>query len=197
MKLQKKTHWTIYKYVNGNIGCILEVDLKISTRTSWFTWWLSIGSGSDKSSNKYGIPTQHAFWPLNIWSPMRNKDGHVFEFSRLWVIWIPFQSQLSSGFGWSCHCAFTLWSCKGFFGYCDMLDSSCLNGLGARAWCLGLVPEWSSWACEVALSIQQLVNRLLHVGPLIHNFGTSAKQSSCNFIVDRVCKWNLVASSNI
>lgn len=33
------------------------------------------------------------------WSPMRNKDGHVFEFSRLWVIRIPFQSQLSSGFG--------------------------------------------------------------------------------------------------
>ena len=79
MKLQKKTHWTIYKYVNGNIGCILEVDLKISTRTAWFTWWLSIGSGSDKSSNKYVIPTQHAFWPLNIWSPMRN------IWSRFWI----------------------------------------------------------------------------------------------------------------
>lgn len=82
---------------------------------------------------------------------MRNKDGHVFEFSRLWVIRIPFQSQLSSGFGWSCHCAFTLWSCKGFFGYCDMLDSSCLNGLGALlVFGIGAGMEFLGlWSCIV------------------------------------------------
>ena len=58
---------------------------------------------------------------------MRNKCGHVFEFSRLWVIRYDTVSK-SVVFGLWC---FYFVELQRFFGYCDMLDSSCLDGLGA------------------------------------------------------------------